>query len=96
MGFWHPELVLPEDRHLRAAGDDCREKAIEALTLLIDFRYEPGAKKRSSILEILHRSLHELFAGRAEDRRRRLRPLLAWIDWQTRAKLRSPKKTRQP
>jgi len=75
-----------------AAGDDCREKAIEALTLLIDFRYDTGAKKRSSILEILHRSLHELFAGvpkiagKASGR-------FVWIDWQTRAKLRSPKKT---
>jgi len=71
--------------------EDCREKAIEALTLLIDFRYDTGAKKLSSVLEMLHRSLYELFAGAPKITAKKTGQF-AWIDWQTRAKLRGPKK----
>ena len=73
--------------------EDCRETAIEALTLLIDFRYDTGAKKRSSVLELLHRSLYEVLAGAPKISAKKT-GRFAWIDWQTRAgELRSPKKT---
>ncbi len=39
------------------------EKALEVLTRLIDYRYATGAKKRSSLIELLHRSLYKLFAS---------------------------------
>ena len=71
------------------AGSSAREKAITALTHLIDSRYLTGNKKRSSILELIHRSLYDLFAGvpritgPAADR-------YAWIDWKERKGLRAP------
>ena len=70
-------------------GTACREKAIQTLTCLADFRYDTGAKKRSSLLEIIHRSLNEIFAGCP----RITEPAsdwYAWIDWNLRTDLRAP------
>jgi glutamate synthase domain-containing protein 1/glutamate synthase domain-containing protein 3 len=78
-------------RIVRSASRDDRSlaAAIEALTLLNDRRYPTGKKKRSSVLDIIHRSLHEIFGsvppiGRGEASR------YASIDWETRAELRPP------
>jgi glutamate synthase domain-containing protein 1 len=51
-------------------GDASREKAITVLTHLIDYRYPTGNKKRSSVLELIHRSLYELFASAPRQRAR--------------------------
>ena len=70
-------------------GNASREKAITALTHLIDSRYATGNKKRSSVLELIHRSLYELFASvpriaeQAADH-------YAWIDFGSRHDLRAP------
>lgn len=39
------------------------EKALGVLTRLIDYRYATGSKKRSSLLELINRSLYKLFAS---------------------------------
>jgi glutamate synthase domain-containing protein 3 len=71
-------------------SDGCREAAIETLTLLNDRRYPTGEKKRSSVLEIIHRSLHELFSdvppigGEATSR-------YAYVDWEARSELSPPR-----
>ncbi|HUT83580.1 MAG TPA: glutamate synthase, partial [Thermodesulfobacteriota bacterium] len=70
--------------------DGTRMFAIEFLTLLHDRRYDPGKKKRSSLLEILEESLQEIFDSI---------PLIQEtptssfyrIDWVARHSLRAPK-----
>ena len=71
-------------------GDGCREAAIETLTLLNDRRYPTGDKKRSSVLDIIHRSLHELFGGVPPIAQGAL-SRYASIDWETRGELRPPR-----
>ena len=87
-------LVCQRVVEIASRDDQNRAAAIEALTLLNDRRYPTGAKKRSSILDLLHRSLHEVFdgirlinecsqTGKASSR-------YARIDWATRGELRPP------
>jgi glutamate synthase domain-containing protein 3 len=56
-------LVSQRVVEIASRDDQNRAAAIEALTLLNDRRYPTGDKKRSSILDLLHRSLHEVFDG---------------------------------
>jgi glutamate synthase domain-containing protein 1/glutamate synthase domain-containing protein 3 len=48
---------------IRMAGlsDGAWQMAVDVLTLLMDRRFDPGAKRRSSLLEILQESLEEIF-----------------------------------
>jgi glutamate synthase domain-containing protein 1/glutamate synthase domain-containing protein 3 len=71
--------------------DATRATAIEALTLLRDNRYSTGDKKRSSVLDIIDRTLENIFGAvsRIDE------PLPAVskyvkVDWSTKDKLRAP------
>ncbi|PKO58666.1 MAG: glutamate synthase, partial [Betaproteobacteria bacterium HGW-Betaproteobacteria-18] len=72
-------------------NDDCRETAIEALTLLSDRRYDTGRIKRSSVLHVLQLSLDEILSSvpkitdKTDSRCSR-------IDFESRAELRAPQK----
>jgi glutamate synthase domain-containing protein 3 len=63
--------------------------AVELLTRLRDRRYDPGAKRRASVLSLVDRTLIEIFDGvpvLAGPGRSRLRR----VDWETRERLRPP------
>lgn len=84
-------LQLACQRIVEIAGrdDQNRAAAIEAFTLLNDRRYPTGEKKRSSVLHLLHRSLHEVF-GAVPAITERSTSRYVRIDWATRGELRSP------
>lgn len=75
-------------------GGEVTEKAIEALTLLTDRRYNTGRIKRGSVLHILKINLDKIFDavgnidGRGEARYCR-------IDFETRDRLRAPRNTEE-
>jgi glutamate synthase domain-containing protein 1/glutamate synthase domain-containing protein 3 len=74
---------------LAGEGSDARSFAMGLLTRLRDRQYDPGAKRRASVLALVDRTLVEIFdtvpsltAGGASRRRR--------IDWTSRSALRGP------
>jgi glutamate synthase domain-containing protein 1/glutamate synthase domain-containing protein 3 len=69
--------------------DTMRAAAIEALTLLNDRRYPTGEKKRSSVLDIIHRSLHQIL-GAVQPIGKGSGSRYAYLDWENRAELRPP------
>jgi hypothetical protein len=89
---WGYGEVLRYCQHLIALagqGDDGRLLALEILTRLRDWHYDPGAKRRASILALVDKALQELLEGvtllsSTVDGRMR------WIDCATRARLRGP------
>jgi|UniRef100_A0A7V6A2I1 glutamate synthase domain-containing protein 1/glutamate synthase domain-containing protein 3 len=81
--------ILTVAEELARKNDVLRAAAIEALTLLLDRRYDPGEKKRSHLIRLLLESLTRIFAAvppmgeKDASRYRRL-------DWQTRETLAAP------
>lgn len=70
-------------------SDAARAMAIDALTLLRDRRYPTGSKKRSSVLDIIDRSLSDIFGAiPAIDQPSTSR--YALIGWDTKDKLHAP------
>jgi glutamate synthase domain-containing protein 1/glutamate synthase domain-containing protein 3 len=74
---------------LAQKSDELRAAAIEALTLLLDRRYDPGEKKRSHLIRLLLESLTRIFAavpkiGAKHPSRYR------HLDWQNRERLSAP------
>jgi glutamate synthase domain-containing protein 1/glutamate synthase domain-containing protein 3 len=82
--------ILQEVARMAAKGNAERKTVITTLTLLNDRRYPTGSKKRSSVLESVRDSLHEVFRncpsieGNSDSCYRA-------ITWETRNYLRSPK-----
>ncbi len=76
-------------RERSRGNDEIKTSAIELLTFLHDRRIATGEKKRSSVLDILGRSLYEIFAAspamHASDPGK-----YRHIDWETRHTLRAP------
>lgn len=70
-------------------SDAARATVIEALTILRDRRYPTGAKKRSSVLDIIDRSLVEIF-GSIPPIDQPASSRYAHIDWNTKGALRAP------
>lgn len=75
---------------LAESGNGGRAAVIEALTALNDMRYDTGAKKRASVLQLIRGALDKVFLavpainGSGESSYRLL-------DWDTRADLRAPR-----
>ncbi|MBC7251375.1 MAG: glutamate synthase [Anaerolineae bacterium] len=75
---------------LAAEGEEAWAFAVGLLTRLRDRNYDPGAKRRASVLALVDRALTRIFdsvpalAGPGAGRRRR-------VDWATRAALREPR-----
>jgi glutamate synthase domain-containing protein 1/glutamate synthase domain-containing protein 3 len=74
---------------LAQKSDELRAATIEALTLLLDRRYDPGEKKRSHLIRLLLESLTRIFAavhkiGDKHPSRYR------HLDWQNRERLSAP------
>ena len=73
------------------AKDALREPAIATLTALIDTPCHTGAKKRSSVLQILHIALHEIFNA-LPPIESTVKSTYKRIAWKNRKKLRKPAK----
>ena len=74
---------------LAPKSDDLKVAAIEALTLLIDRRYDPGEKKRSHLLRLLSDSLSRIFAASPPMGKKHV-GRYRHIDWQSRESLAAP------
>lgn len=74
--------------------DESVGAAIEALTLLNDRRYSTGEKKRRSVLDIIHRCLHEIF-GRVPRLSDGASSRYGLIDWESRADLCPPREQQE-
>jgi glutamate synthase domain-containing protein 3 len=92
MPFWAPEQLQQFcDEVIRAAAEPvAHATAIQALTLLLDRRYDVGDKQRSTVLVVLDQALTRLFDaaprfGDASTRQHRR------IDWATRDRLAAPR-----
>ena len=74
----------------KAKEDDGNKRAaIHVLTRLNDLRYGTGVKKRSAVLNILRRSLTEIFTG-TPILARRPHGRYGYVDWASRGGLRPP------
>ncbi|MFZ1984625.1 MAG: hypothetical protein WAU91_09455 [Desulfatitalea sp.] len=83
-------IQLCEELIARSAkNDSIKTKAIEVLTFLYDRRIRTGEKKRSSVLNILGKSLTALFAA-SPKMNANSQSLYRHIDWETRSTLRPP------
>jgi glutamate synthase domain-containing protein 1/glutamate synthase domain-containing protein 3 len=83
-------VQLCEALNLRAGKNDAdKTKAIDLLTFLLDRRMATGEKKRSSVLDILGKSLAAIF-GASPNMRANSQSLYCHVDWATRHTLRAP------
>ena len=83
-------VQLCEDLISRAAeNDDAKTKAIDLLTFLLDRRAATGEKKRSSVLDILGKSLTALFVA-SPQMNANSQSLYRHVDWASRHTLRPP------
>lgn len=74
-----------------ASSDACVAPAVTALTLLIDRRYDTGAKRRASVLRILHTALHAIFLAQPQIQSTKT-SAHKLVGWDNRGKLRAPRK----
>ena len=83
-------VELCEALNLRTAENDAaKTRAIDLLTFLLDRRMATGDKKRSSVLDILGKSLTALFAA-SPNMSANSQSLYCHVDWATRHTLRAP------
>jgi glutamate synthase domain-containing protein 1/glutamate synthase domain-containing protein 3 len=88
--FCQQMITLAAEAGLSQPGDDAREFALGLLTRLRDRHYDPGAKRRASILAMADRSLVQIFRAvpaLAEARATRMKRL----NWPTCPALRAPR-----
>jgi glutamate synthase domain-containing protein 1/glutamate synthase domain-containing protein 3 len=81
--------VLKVAEELAQKNDDLKAAAIEALSLLLDRRYDPGEKKRSHLLRLLQDSLARIFAASPKMGKKHA-SRYRHLDWQSRENLASP------
>ena len=74
---------------LAQKDDDRKSAIIEALTLLLDRRYDTGEKKRSHLLRLLQESLARIFAASPKMGQKQA-SRYSYIDWQSRESLAAP------
>jgi glutamate synthase domain-containing protein 3 len=62
-GFQYVSEILEELKRLALKGQESRQFAIQTLSLLYDRIYDTGNKKRSSILQLCHEALNDVFSS---------------------------------
>jgi glutamate synthase domain-containing protein 3 len=62
-GFQYVGEILEELKRLAMKGQESRQFAIKSLSLLYDRIYDTGNKKRSSLLQLYHEALNEVFSS---------------------------------
>jgi len=85
-GFQYVGEILEELKRLAMKGQESRQFAIKSLSLLYDRIYDTGRKKRSSLLQLYHESLNEVFSSISLSNS----DLYARLDWKNRARLIHP------
>ena len=85
-GFQYAGEVLEELKRLALNGQESRRFAIQTVSLLFDRIYDTGHKKRSSLLQMYHESLNEIFSSVPVSNY----DLYTRLDWKNRARLAHP------
>src|SRR6267143_1110039 len=62
-GFQYVGEILEELKRLAMKGQESRQFAIKSLSLLFDRIYDTGKKKRSSLLQLYHEALNDVFSS---------------------------------
>jgi glutamate synthase domain-containing protein 3 len=85
-GFQYVEEILEELKRLAMKGQESRQFAIKALSLLYDRIYDTGNKKRSSLLQLYHETLNDVFSSISMSNY----DLYTRLDWGNRSRLVHP------
>src|SRR5256885_4764850 len=85
-GFQYVGEILEELKLLAVKGQESRQFAIKALSLLYDRIYDTGRKKRSSLLQLYHEALNDVFSSVSLSNY----DLYTRLDWKTRSRLIHP------
>ncbi len=85
-GFQYAGEILEELKRLASKGQESRGFAIQTLSLLFDRIYDTGYKKRSSLLQLYHEALNEIFSSVPLSNY----DLYTRLDWKNRLRLAHP------
>src|SRR4029077_5724284 len=85
-GFQYVGEILEELKGLAMKGQESRQFAIRSLSLLYDRIYDTGKKKRSSLLQLYHEALNDVFSSISLSNQ----DLYTRIDWRNRSRLIHP------
>src|SRR5438552_618661 len=85
-GFQYAGEILDELKKLALKGQETRRFAIQTLSLLFDRIYDTGYKKRSSLLQMYHEALNEMFSSVPLSNY----DLYTRLDWKNRLRLAHP------
>src|SRR5690349_16428297 len=85
-GFQYVGEILEELKRLALKGQESRKFAIETLSLLYDRIYDTGNKKRSSLLQLYHEALNDVFSTISLSNY----DLYTRLDWKNRSRLVHP------
>jgi glutamate synthase domain-containing protein 1/glutamate synthase domain-containing protein 3 len=90
-GFQYAGEVLEELKRLAMKGQESRQFAIRTLSLLYDRIYDTGDKKRSSLLQLHHEALNDVFSSISLSNY----DLYTRLDWKNRSRLVHPQSHEQ-
>jgi len=85
-GFQYVGEILEELKRLAMKGQESRQFATKTLTLLYDRIYDTGRKKRSSLLQLYHEALNDVFSSISLSNN----DLYTRLDWKNRSRLVHP------
>ncbi len=85
-GFQYVGEILEELKRLAMKGQESRQFAIKSLSLLYDRIYGTGRKKRSSLLQLYHEALNDVFSSISLSSH----DLYTRLDWKNRSRLVNP------
>jgi len=85
-GFQYVGEILEELKRLAMKGRESRQFAIKSLSLLSDRIYDTGNKKRSSLLQLYHEALNDVFSSISLSNYE----LYTRLDWKSRSRLVHP------
>src|SRR5437867_10840958 len=85
-GFQYVGEILEELKRLAMKGQESRQFAIKSLSLLYDRIYDTGRKKRSSLLQLYHETLNDVFSHISLSNY----DLYTRLDWKNRSRMAHP------
>src|SRR6266702_5453530 len=85
-GFQYVGEILEELKRLATKGQESRQFAIRTLSLLYDRICDTGRKKRSSLLQLYHEALNDVFSSISLSNY----DLYTRLDWKNRSRLLNP------
>src|SRR6266851_2264822 len=85
-GFQYVGEILEELKRLAMKGQESRQFAIQSLSRLFDRIYDTGRKKRSSLLQLYHEALNDVFSSISLSNH----DPYTRLDWKNRSRLTHP------